>query len=173
MGQQPNIELEMADLVRPVAHPSAPDRWSPARPGELSGPADVPWGGAFGTPGPDTGFVYRLLAESGYEAAEGERTSDVLAALAAVAAARASLVGRAPTTTDVKVAGLLLGFETDGLPKAVIDGLVADRGAWFSDMAHKPARARTLVGAIDPEVLALGPDELWPRVAAGERLVAL
>ncbi|MBT8198255.1 MAG: hypothetical protein HKN01_10480 [Acidimicrobiia bacterium] len=173
MGQQPNIELEHADLPRSVAKPSVPEGWSPARPGELNRPEDVPWGGAFGTPGPDTGFVYRLLAESAYEPGDGERGADVMAALAAVAGARASHFGRAPTVTDVKVAALILGYEADGMPQAVLDGLAADRGAWFADIAHKPGKARMLVGAIDLEVLAMGPDEIWPRVAAGERLVAL
>ncbi|MBT8213178.1 MAG: hypothetical protein KJN71_08535 [Acidimicrobiia bacterium] len=173
MGQQPNIELEISDLPRPVAKPSPPDGWSPDRPGELNHPDDVPWGGAFGTPGPDTGFVYRLLAESGYEPGEGERRADVMAALAAVAGARSSHFGRAPTQTDVKIAALILGYESDGMPQAVLDSLAADRSTWFADIAHKPGKARTLVGAVSLDVLRQGPDEVWARVAAGERLVAL
>ena len=63
MGQQPNIELEIADLPRPRPAPDPARRWKPSRPGELHSPEEVPWGGAFGTTGPDTGFVYRLIAE--------------------------------------------------------------------------------------------------------------
>ena len=61
MGQQPNMPLTMADLPRPEPHPGPARGWRAGRPGDPSSPADVPWGGAFGTPGPDTGYALRLL----------------------------------------------------------------------------------------------------------------
>ena len=55
MGQQPNMPLTVEDLPRPEPHPAPARRWRAGRPGDPALPADVPWGGAFGTPGPDPG----------------------------------------------------------------------------------------------------------------------
>lgn len=101
MGQQPNMPLTIEDLPRPEARPAPPRRWRATRPGDPSSPGEVPWGGAFGTPGPDTGYALRLLADGG-EAAEETR------ALATVMAARASRLGRAPVAADVEAARILL-----------------------------------------------------------------
>ena len=84
MGQQPNIELEMADLPRPTEHPGAPRRWSPTRVGELGRPADVPHGGRFGNPGPDAGYALILLKDRDIPTAPGESRRDAIAAIAAL-----------------------------------------------------------------------------------------
>ena len=85
MGQQPNIELEIADLPRPTARPAPARRWSPSRPGEMNTPEDVPWGGAFGTTGPDTGYALSLVGQRDLVLAHGEHRANAEAAIAAVA----------------------------------------------------------------------------------------
>ena len=171
MGQQPNIELEISDLPRPVSHPAPARRWRPQRPGELGGPEDVPWGGAYGTTGPDTGYVLRLIADRHLRTVPGESHHNAEAAVAAIAAARASLFGRAPIAQDVDVAALVLGFDRREIPDTVVDAIEADRPAWLANLGHDAGKARELVASVTTETLALHPDEIRRRMAAGERLL--
>jgi hypothetical protein len=171
MGQQPNIELEISDLPRPTATPPAARRWKPSRPGDATSPGDVPWGGAFGTPGPDTGFVLRLIKRRDFVLRPHESRKDAEAVLGALAAARASHVGRAPTSEDVDVALLLLGFDGRDVSGAVIEALGADREEWIAGAAHDGSRVRAVTTAVDRAVLAASPAVIRERMAAGERLV--
>jgi hypothetical protein len=171
MGQQPNIELDISDLPRPVAAPAPARRWKPERPGDPGAPADTPWGGAFGTPGPDTGYALRLVRNRELDIREGESRRDLEAALTALIAARASLVGRAPTSHDVDVAMLLLGLDSGGIPAAVTEALAADRAGWITGAAHHPVKAGAIVAAVDPQVLLADPATVRSRMAAGDRLI--
>ena len=164
MGQQPNMPLRLEDLPRPTPKTDPPRRWSPRRPGDLDSPEAVPWGGAFGTPGPDTGYALKLAASRQLDLAEGESRTDAEAALAGIAAARSSHFGRAPVVGDLDVAEVILGF-----------GSGADVG-WrhgrIAGAAHHPKRVLELVAAVDPEALVADLDEVKARVGSGERLVA-
>jgi hypothetical protein len=171
VGQNPNIELSIEDLPRPVLHPSPARRWSPDRPGELGSPEDVPWGGRYGTPGPDTGFVLMLLADREIAVAPGERRADVVAALAAFASARASHFGRAPVLDDIRVAEVLLGLDPDGIPETTVAKLAADRPAWMIGLAHHPHKAGALVASVPRDVLAAAPDAVRARMASEGPLV--
>ena len=134
MGQEPNIRLGFEDLPRATAKPSAPKGWSPQRPGDMGSPAEVPWGGSFGTPGPDTGFAYTFV--KALQLPGGDRLrSDLEATILAVVAARASAVGRAPTAPDATVAIELLGLD-------------AESASSFSGIAHQRGRLADLVAAI-------------------------
>ena len=166
MGQQPNIDLEMADLPRPEHRPHAPRSWSAERPAELVSPSDVPWGGRFGTPGPDTGYALSLLAEREISTAGGESRGDAVAAISALMAARASHFGRAPVITDAVVAELMLGYHPDAP-----SGMAAARVAAITGLAHHPERARALLAGIDTDVLAAPVDEVRRRVSGGEAAV--
>lgn len=141
MGQQPNMPLTMEDLPRPEPHPAASRRWRAGRPGDMSSPADVPWGGAFGTPGPDTGYALHLLAG---RAGEPEETR----ALATIVSARASRLGRGPVPADVAAAEVIVAL----LPAGVLPG----RGA---------EERRRLLESLDPGLLTLPLDELRRRRA--------
>ncbi|MBP1632422.1 MAG: hypothetical protein H6Q11_710 [Acidobacteria bacterium] len=165
MGQQPNIQLHLEDLPRPEAHPGPARPWSARRPGDLVAPQQVPWGGAFGTPGPDTGYALRLLAGRPLALAEGERRDQAEGLVAALMAARASLLGRAPVAADAEVAEMILGLGAEG-PAA---GAAADarRRLW----GQGAEAVRRLLEATDPELLAAPADEVRRRWAAGERLV--
>ena len=77
----------------------------------ITAPDQVPRGGAFGTPGPDTGFACRLIRAADLP----DRSEELEQVLAALMAARASHFGRAPTVEDLEVAKLVCGIG-DGLP---------------------------------------------------------
>ena len=170
MGQQPNIELEIADLPRPRPKPDPARAWSPGRPGELGGPEDAQFGAGFGTVGPDSGYALTLVKARDLELADGERRSNTDTALAAVASARAALFGRAPTSQDVDLALVLLGLDP-----ASSEDLRRDMGEarkrWFAAVAHHPGRLHGFIASLDPEVLSLTADAAQDRVAAGEALV--
>ena len=173
MGQQPNIELEISDLPRPVATTGPPRRWIPSRPGELGSPEDVPWGGPFGTTGPDGGYALSLVATRTLELGRAEHRHNVEAAVIAVAGARASHFGRAPTDDDIDIALLLFGLDPAELPSGLVEELAASRVVWFATIGHDDAKARALVSSIAVETLAAPPGETRARMAAGERLIAL
>jgi hypothetical protein len=163
VGQQPNIQLRLEDLPRP--RPAPARRWSARRPGDPAGPEQVPWGGAFGTPGPDTGYALRLLVDRPLALAEGERRADAEQMVAALMAARASLLGRAPVAADADVAELMLGFRAEG--SAADESAVGRRR--FS--ARGSEGVRRLLEAVDIDLLAAPEPEVRRRWAAGERLV--
>ncbi len=171
MGQQPNIELEISDLPRPRPTTAPARAWRPQRPGELNAPGDVPWGGAFGTTGPDTGYALRLLRNRELALAAGEDRHNADAAIVALAGARASHFGRAPTARDVDVAAMILGFVPEGMPKDLIDDLARDRKRWLANLGHDPAKARHLVSSVPIGNLAARLEDLRARMEHGERLI--
>ena len=140
MGQQPNIPITLADLPRATPKPAAPGRWRPHRPGEITSPDLMPWGGLFGTPGPDTGYALRLLRDRALPGGD-EHRADVEAAILAIVSARGSALGRAPVPQDIDLVIDLLGL---GDP---------DRLAALDGIAHDHARLRGLVEAAPREVL--------------------
>jgi hypothetical protein len=163
VGQQPNIRIGIEDLPRSTAKPGPARRWSPDRPGDIVSPSAMPWGGAFGTPGPDAGFALKLVADRDLEPLEGETREDLEAAVAVLMAARASHFGRAPVGTDAAVAESLLGF---GTPDP------SWRLGWTRGLAHDHHTLRDLVGAVAPDALFAPVDTVRRRADAGERLIA-
>jgi len=173
VGQQPNIEIGLENLPRPTSDTAPPQRWKPDRPGDLAGPIDVPWGGMYGRPGPDTGYALKLLAGRDLGIDDPALLADASGAVAAVAAARASHFGRAPTAEDIDVALLAFGFSPEGLPEALVAGIRRDRTGWFAGLAHSPAKVGELVSAIPLESLAQSLPDLTARMGAGERIVEI
>ncbi|MEA2011456.1 MAG: hypothetical protein U9N78_12185, partial [Actinomycetota bacterium] len=110
MAQQPNIEAPISAQPQRLSGTGPERSWSPNRPGELTG-TGMPWGGAFGMPGPDAGYALKLVAGRELILADHEHRADATAAVAAVAAARSSLVGRGPTKGDVDAAIVILGYD--------------------------------------------------------------
>lgn len=102
----------------------------------------------------------------------GEHLHNVESALASVAAARASLFGRAPTNEDVELAVVMFGYAPDGLPADIIEGIAADRTGWFANIGHDDARMRRLISDIPQQVLEGTPDDLRSRMIAGQRGVS-
>jgi hypothetical protein len=165
MAQQPNIELRASDLPRSEGGPNPELRWTPDRPGDITG-TGVPWGGAFGTPGPDAGYAIKLAAGRELILAGHEHRADANAAVAAVAAARASLASRGPTKIDIDAAVVILGYDTEGELGTV-------RAAAIAGAAHHPQRIRGVVAGIPIDVIEDDADNLRRRVAAGESLIEI
>lgn len=158
----------MQDLPRPVPRPDPARRWKPDRPGEISGPAESKWGGAYGTPGPDTGYVLRLIHHRNPAIPADEDHHDMVTALAALASARASANGRAPIMADVEVATILLGLDPDtpeGLAESFRSARMSSR---FANLSHRADRRRALVAAVPPELLGGDLADVRKRVSASE-----
>ena len=156
MAQQPNIELEPADKPRAEPRPAAARRWNPHdKPGVITSPGAVPTGGAFGRPGPDTGFAYRLIRSTDIEG----RTPGLEHVLAALMAARASHFGRAPTAEDLEVASILCG-----IGEALPDWLSERCEGWVEATAHEKSKGVTAVNDVGDELLRLKPAEVRLRV---------
>ena len=155
MGQQPNVEIDRTDLPRPTPDTDPPRRWRPTRPGVIVSPEQMPWGGAFGTPGPDMGYSLKLVREAELV----DRTAGLESVLAALMAARASLFGRAPVREDLEVAKLLAGYG-----EGLAEELVERRGRWVGATAHEPSPGRTAVSDIERDLLELKPDEILRRL---------
>jgi len=165
MAQQPNIELRSSDRPQSEGNPDPERRWIPDRPGEFSG-SGVPWGGAFGMPGPDAGYALKLAAGRDLILAENEHRADANIAVAAVAAARASLARRGPTKIDLDAAIVILGYDTESDFGPV-------RAAAIAGSAHHPQRIRRLVAGIPVDVIEDNADDLRERVASGESLIEI
>lgn len=169
MGQEPKIEIAIEDMPRPVPEPAPARRWTASRPGDLHSPADVPWGGAFGTPGPDTGYALTLARGASFALSEGEDRHNVEQALLLVMGARASLFGKAPSADDLGFALLLLGLDTrEEVPAAVTAQLAAGRKHWAPRLANDKWEARLFVGRLAPPLLKLSQGDLRHRLALGE-----
>lgn len=158
MAQQPNIELDPADLPRRGLDPSPARRWSAKeKPGVITAPGQVPTGGTFGTPGPDTGWALKIIRHMAPQ--QDENTEHVLAALMS---ARAASFGRAPIPEDLEVAKLLCGMG-EGLPLQ----LSARARKWFHAVPHERSKGRTAVAAVDVAHLRMKPAELRQDLVVG------
>ena len=124
----------------------------------ITAPHQVPRGEGFGTPGPDTGWAFRLI-----DAAEVPgRTDGFDKVLGALMGARASLFGRAPTGEDLEVALLLSGIG-EGLP----DHLVERRERWVEATAHEKPPGRSALAEVG-DLLKHRPPEVRLRVSKPE-----
>lgn len=161
MGQQPNIELDLDDLPRPSHEPGAPVGWKPTRPGEITSPAQMPVGGVFGNPSPDTGWVKKLVA-----GVEFDRTAaNAAEVVATIASVRASTFGRGPVPADVEAALIVLGLRDEGLDQATRDKLAELREEWFRAASHETVRGRSVLDVFEREFLHQSLDEIRAGVA--------
>jgi hypothetical protein len=156
MGQQPNIELVASDLPLGPLEPGTARRDMARRPGEITTPEEAVSGGAFGRPGPDTGWVLRIV-----KAAEFDRSEvGIEAVVASVAAARASHNGRGPSSSDVEVALILLGLRPEGIPDEVVGQLSAARAKWLRKAAHEQVKGRSFLAQLSPGLLSADPERV-------------
>jgi hypothetical protein len=103
--------------------------------------------------------------------AAGEDRENANAAVAAVAAARSSLFGRAPTGQDIDLALVLLGYDAASSPEGVAAKLAERRIGWFTGAAHHPAKLVDFIARVSPDTLRLTADDARARMAKGEELV--
>lgn len=173
MGQEPNIEIPFEDLPRATAGPAPARRWKAARPGDLHAPDDVPWGGGFGTPGPDTGYALKLAAGASYQLEADESRANVQSVLLLIMGARASRFGKAPSRDDLAWSLMLLGLDQqEEIPQATMTRLVESRKHWAPRVANSHAAARRLSALLTPELFALSLDDLRHQLALGEAPLA-
>ncbi|GBD85434.1 hypothetical protein BMS3Abin02_01842 [bacterium BMS3Abin02] len=163
MAQQPNIELDRADLPRPAPAPAAAT-WTQRRPGEITTPEQAKWGGSFGRPGPDAGWALHLVQDAEFD--RGDRPDVLERIVATTAAARAASVGRGPTSEDVEVALILLGLRPEPLPEDVVATLADARRAAIDHAAHERDKGRSFLQAVSMDELAAKPAELLDMLAA-------
>ena len=141
------------------------DTWPP-------GPADLvsaggqpnPDAGRMGAPGPDQGYILKLvpLLRSKLVLAPGELLADAEAGGVAVALKRASLFGRAPVIHDLQVAYTVWGLLDPSAPAE----LVAERVRRFEGVrlvAHHYPELRAVADAVPAATLRLTPDEAAER----------
>ncbi len=137
------------------------------RPGETFG--NEPHGAAFGSQGPDQGFVLTLTSvfDTKIALAEGEHRSDVDAGCIPVALKRASLFHRAPVVHDLRIAYTLFGYLDADAP----DELVAWRRPVFAEVHHSfhYFERRAIADQVDAAVLTQTPDEVATRYRADWR----
>jgi len=164
MGQQPNIEPRPSAAPRTKLGPAAARSWRPGRPGELNAPVNVPSGGLFGVAGPDAGYALKLAGERSFALQPGEHHHDVVAAIAAIACARAAKVGRAPTADDVSIAMTILGLDP-AVPAGA--GLLENRPAWIANVGHDSAKLGGIVADIPEDILAMEPGRVAEKMASG------
>lgn len=165
--------------VDPTHHPRsyAPpprrdDEWHPVRPGELVTTGGQPDrdAGRMGAPGPDQGYLLKLvpLLRSELQLADGEQLADAEAAGVVVALKRASLFGRAPVVHDLRVAYTVWGL----LDAAAPADLVTERTRRFEGIhltAHHYPELRAVADAVPEATLRLSPTEAATRYAADWR----
>lgn len=170
--------------TRPTDHPrsyaSPPrrdDEWLAVRPGEVVGEGGQPRvdAGRMGAPGPDQGYVLKLvpLLRDELHLAVGESLADVEAGAVAVALKRASLFRRAPVIHDLRMAYGVWGYLDTDADAA----LVAERRARFEGVhlsAHHYPELRAVADAVPEATLRLTPSEAVERHRVGWReLLAL
>lgn len=157
MTQPSFVPIPQADQVRPARRLHVPGDWRADRPAEQRWPAR-PGGRSKGQPGPDQGFALRLARrfEDRLHLQAGESVEDALVGCALVAARRAALFGRAPSTPDLRVAFGLWGFLDPSPPAA----LVAARRRHFASAAHEYVVQRALADAVPEDLLRAKPDEV-------------
>jgi hypothetical protein len=139
------------------------DGWLADRPGDLN--AGQPLGPRMGYPGPDQGFVLKLvhLFENTLSLTPGEHEADAFAGCCAVALKRASLFGRAPVIHDLTVAFTVYGF----LSKPPDPEQVKMRKPLFEEVrnAHHYSELRRVVDLVPVAVLKLNPAQVKQQAA--------
>ena len=141
--------------------PRRDDQWHLDRPGDLlSGQPDLD-AGRMGAPGPDQGYVLKLLPvlRSKLQLTAGEQVAAVERGAVAVALKRASLFGRAPVIHDLRVAYLVWGYLDPQAPGELVD----ERRSRFEGVHHTAAHypeLRAVADAVPASVLRLTPAEV-------------
>jgi hypothetical protein len=134
------------------------DSWMADRPGDLR--AGQPLGPRMGYPGPDQGFMLKLVRrfEGQLSLAPGEHEEDAIAGCCAVAMKRSALFGRAPVIHDLTIAFTVWGF----LSPQPDPELVKMRKPLFEEVRnpHHYSELRRVVDLVPVAVLKLTPDQV-------------
>ena len=154
---------------RPRTYQSPPRRqgaWNLHRPGELATGQPDADAGRMGAPGPDQGYVIKLLPvlRSKLELVIGEQLAAVERGAVAVALKRAALFGRGPMAEDLEVAYTVWGYLDPQAPADLVDDRRTRVEGVHHTAAHYP-ELRAVADAVPDSVLARS----LPEVEAGYR----
>jgi hypothetical protein len=128
----------------------------------MTSPSKVPWGGAFGTTGPDAGYANRLVAARSFETLAGETVADLRRAVMVLAATRAARLGRGPMMDDIDAAEAALAVGAHD---------PSWRLQWTVGMAHSRHGAQHLIAATDLTALAAPAATIKRRTAEAKRVI--
>lgn len=159
-GPSHPTQLDGTRLEAPVPPPR---RWVARRPGDFVG--DQPRGEMLGDPGPDAGYVLKLISRAYPKLglADGESRHDVEAALSVTALRRSSLAGRAPVEEDVEWAAIYWGMLPgvgpvgDQSPCRLSPG---ERAHLFGGSSHEFELQREIAARPQANLIELKPDQL-------------
>lgn len=150
------VPTKPTDRPRSYGSPPRYDAaWRADRPGEVveTGQPDAD-AGRMGAPGPDQGYLLKLvpLLRPELHLTEREHLGDVEAGCVAIALKRASSYGRAPVLADLRAAAAAWGFLAEDAPAE----LITERTMRFEGvrltMHHYP-ELRAVVDAVPTETL--------------------
>jgi hypothetical protein len=152
------VPVDRTKLLRTyVSPPRETQGWLATRPGELHD--GQPSGERLGSPGPDQGYVLKLVRHfhGKLTLTPGEHEKDALAGAAVVALKRASLFGRAPVLHDLTVGLTVWGF----LGEAPSE-LVGFRKPLFAEVAHPHhyAEQRRIADLVPEATLRMTPQQV-------------
>ncbi len=153
MTQPSFVPVADAGAVRRTMATETPQIGRPKKAGLLGSPT-VDSGSGRGSTGPDGGFALTLAQRALLHAtiSNDESHHDLEVGIAALAAKRAAICGRAPCVSDVDVALDL--FELRVEPS---DRVVADRRIRFSGLGHSYVALRRFVDAVPDRSLRQAP----------------
>ena len=148
---QPSYEpVKLEQRVRPSLKLHVPDYWIGHRPADLKPGSLGKEASTYsyrGHPGPDQGYALKLVHDmfsSEIVLKDGESKEDVVAGLAAIATARASLLGRAPMKADISHAAGIFDYDQQVPTTQVLE----KRKEAFSSAAHDYKVRRLLVASV-------------------------
>jgi hypothetical protein len=152
------VPVDRTKLLRTyVSPPRETAGWLATRPGELHD--GQPKGDRLGNPGPDQGYVLKLVRHfhGKLTLTPGEHEKDALAGAAGVALKRASLFGRAPVLHDLTVALTVWGFLGDAPAE-----LVGLRKPLFEEVSHPHhyAEQRRIADLVPEATLRMTPQQV-------------
>jgi hypothetical protein len=140
--------------------------WTNDRPGDFVG--RQPLGPGLGVPGPDQGYVLKLVRqfEGQLTLAEGEHEDDAIHGCVPVALKRASLYGRAPVVHDLTVAFAAWGFLAEPDP-----ALLELRRSLFEEVRqpHHYLNKRLIADSVPESTLRMTPAQVQQQVATNWR----
>ncbi len=136
MTQPSFVPVADSGAVRRTMATETPQIGRPKKPGLLGAPSKDSGSGR-GTTGPDGGYALTLVQRAIHELefAPGESHHDLEVGIAALAAKRAALSGRAPCASDVEVALDLFELRVSASDRVLADRIVRFRGVGHSYFA--------------------------------------
>ena len=147
------VPVADSGAVRRTVATETPQIGRPKKAGLLGSPV-VSAGSGRGSTGPDGGFALTLAERALHHAiiSLDESHHDLEVGIAALAAKRAAMNGRAPCASDVEVALDLFELRVEAS-----DRVIADRRIRFSGLGHSYVGLRRFVDAVTNESLRQAP----------------